>query len=179
MAFLLDFLPIALFFCAYKFIDIYAATVTAIVATFILLLWSKWRTKQYQKTHVISFLIILFLGGTTLILHDDIFIKWKTTAVYWIFSIIFFGSIILKKKSIMKYLTSSSSIQLPNKVWRQLDLSWATFFLLLGCANLYVVYNFSTDTWVNFKLFGTLGLTFTFITCQCIYMFKFIQDNKE
>ena len=128
-------------------------------------------TVEKSCLNLISFLSILILGGATLLLKDDIFIKWKPTAVYWFLATALLFSQIFSKKPLMQHL-AESTIQMPDKIWRQINLSWCIFFAAMGIANLYVVYNFDTNVWVNFKLFGTLGLTIVFITCQSIYMAK-------
>mgnify|MGYP000325993641 CR=1 FL=1 len=168
---LLDFLPIALFFAAFKYFNLMIATQVAIVASLLQLIWLRLSTGKFLKVNLISFLSILILGGATLLLKDDIFIKWKPTAVYWFLATALLFSQIFSKKPLMQHL-AESTIQMPDKIWRQINLSWCIFFAAMGIANLYVVYNFDTNVWVNFKLFGTLGLTIVFITCQSIYMAK-------
>ncbi len=171
---LLDFLPIALFFIAFKFFNLMIATQVAIVASLIQLIWLRISTGKIHRVNLISFLSILVLGGATLLLKDDIFIKWKPTAVYWLLSIALLFSQLFSQKPIVQRL-GESSVQLPSKIWRQLNLTWFAFFCGMGFANLYVVYNFDTVVWVNFKLFGTLGLTIVFIFAQSIYMAKHSQ----
>lgn len=171
---LLDFLPIALFFVAYKFFNLMIATQVAIVASLIQLIWLRISTGKFQKVNLVSFLSILILGGATLLLKDDIFVKWKPTAVYWLLaSALLFSQLFSAKPLIQRF--GETSIQLPAKIWRQLNITWCGFFTLMGFANLYVVYNFDTATWVNFKLFGTLGLTFVFIIAQSVYMARHSQ----
>ena len=171
---LLDFLPIALFFITFKYSNLMVATQVAIAASLIQLIWLRFSTGKLQKVNLISFLSILILGGATLLLKDDIFIKWKPTAVYWLLSIALLFSQIFGRKPLIQRL-GESSIELPTKIWRQLNLTWCYFFAAMGFANLYVVYNFDTDVWVNFKLFGTLGLTIVFIIGQSVYMAKHTQ----
>jgi len=171
---LLDFLPIALFFISFKFFNLMIATQVAIVASLIQLIWLRISTGKIHRVNLISFLSILVLGGATLLLKDDIFIKWKPTAVYWLLSIALLFSQLFSQKPLVQSL-GESSVQLPSKIWRQLNLTWFAFFCGMGFANLYVVYNFDTAVWVNFKLFGTLGLTIVFIFAQSIYMAKHSQ----
>lgn len=171
---LLDFLPIALFFAAYKFFNLMVATEVAIAASLIQLIWSRIATGKIQKINLISFLSILILGSATLLLKNDIFVKWKPTVVYWALALSMLISQMISKKPIIQRL-GEASIKLPDGVWRKLNLGWSSFFIILGMINLYVVYNFSTATWVNFKLFGTLGLTLVFIILQSIYMAKHTQ----
>ncbi len=174
---LLDFLPIVLFFVAYKYFNLMIATEVAIIASLVQLIWLHIATGKIQKINLISFLSILILGGATLLLKNEIFVKWKPTVVYWALAIALFCSHIFGSKTLLQRL-GEGSVNLPSKIWSQLNLSWSSFFLVLGMANLYVVYNFSTSAWVNFKLFGTLGLTILFIVLQSIYMAKHIKVNN-
>jgi len=171
---LLDFLPIALFFLAYKFFNLMVATQVAIAASLFQLIWLRITTGKIQKVNLISFLSILILGSATLLLKNDIFVKWKPTVVYWSLAIGLLITQVIGKKPFIQRI-GESSVQLPDRIWRQLNLGWTTFFLVLGLINLYVVYNFSTTIWVNFKLFGTLGLTIIFIVLQSMYMTKHSQ----
>jgi len=150
------------------------ATQVAIVASLLQLIWLRLSTGKLPKVNLVSFLSILILGGATLLLKDDIFVKWKPTAVYWLLSVALLFSQIFSKKPLIQHL-AEGTIQLPPKIWRQLNLTWSLFFCSMGIVNLYVVYNFDTDVWVNFKLFGTLGLTLVFIICQSLYMAKHSQ----
>ena len=124
-----------------------------------------------------SFLSILILGGATLLLKNEIFVKWKPTVVYWALAIALLGSQLFSTKPLLQRL-GEGSILLPERIWRHLNTMWWIFFLLLGLTNLYVVYNFSTTAWVNFKLFGTLGLTLLFVVLQSIYMAKHAKIQK-
>ncbi|HSX21036.1 MAG TPA: septation protein A [Gammaproteobacteria bacterium] len=171
---LLDFLPIALFFAAYKYFNLMVATQVAIAASLVQLIWLRISTGKIQKVNLISFLSILILGSATLLLKNDIFVKWKPTVVYWALAIGLFVSQIIGNKPFIQRL-GETSVSLPDRIWRQLNISWTSFFAVLGLINLYVVYNFSTTIWVNFKLFGTLGLTIVFIVLQSIYMAKHSQ----
>lgn len=174
---LLDFLPIALFFAAYKFFNLMVATQVAIAASLFQLIWLRITTGKIQKVNLVSFLSILILGSATLLLKNDIFVKWKPTVVYWSLAIGLLISQVIGAKPIIQRL-GESSVKLPDRIWRQLNLGWGSFFLCLGVVNLYVVYNFSTTVWVNFKLFGTLGLTIVFILLQSLYMAKHTQLPK-
>ena len=176
MSFLYDFFPILLFFTFYKMYDIFAATAIAIVATLLQVIYTRIKTKKFNKTHVISLITISILGGATIFFKNEMFIKWKTTAVYWLLALVFLFSKMVSKKHLLQHF-AANSMDLPNKIWAKLNFSWVIFFLLMGIANLYVVYNYDTNTWVNFKLFGTLGLTFVFILIQVLYMSRFIKDK--
>ena len=176
MKLLFDFFPIVLFFVAYKLYGIYIATTVAIAATFVQIgaYWLKNRT--VEKMHLVTLALITILGGATLFLHDPIFIKWKPTLINWAFAIAFLVSNYVGKKPILRRMMDKQ-ITLPTKVWNRLNFSWASFFAIMGVINLFVVYNFDTNTWVNFKLFGMLGLTVLFVIIQAIYLSRHIQDD--
>lgn len=169
---LFDYLPIVLFFIAFKLYGIYTATGVAIVASFLQVAIYYYSHRKFEKMHIIMFILITLLGGATLLLHQEIFIKWKPTAVYWVLACIFLGSHFIGKKTAIRMLLEGN-LDLPDSVWKKLNLGWMSFFILLGVANLFVVYHFDTNTWVNFKLFGTLGLTAIFILLQSFYLTKY------
>ncbi len=172
MKFLFDFFPILLFFIAYKIYGIYAATIVAIVASFMQvgLFWFKHR--RFETTHLLTLGIIVIFGGATLLLQDEMFIKWKPTVLNWLLGLGFLGSQFIGKQTIAQRMMGKS-ITLPASGWVHLNVSWAIFFISMGFLNLYVVYNFDTDTWVNFKLFGMLGLTFAFVIAQAFYLSRY------
>ena len=178
MKLLFDFFPILLFFIAYKTYDIYAATIVAIAASFIqvAVFWLKHR--RFENMHLITFVIIAVFGGAPLLLQDELFIKWKPTVLNWIFGIVLLGSRFFSKTTLIERMMSAN-IQLPNPVWAKLNNSWAAFFILLGMVNLFVVYHYDTDTWVNFKLFGMLGLTLLFVFAQALYMARHLQEPSK
>jgi intracellular septation protein len=180
MKLLFDFLPILLFFVAYKVYGIYAATVVAIAASLIQVTVHRIKNKRFETMHLITFFSILVLGSATLFSHNDIFIKWKPTILYWVLGIAFIASSIFAKKPMIQSLMEKS-IAMPTEIWQRLNIGWSVFFILLGAVNLFVVYHYSTNTWVNFKLFGTLGLTLLFVVLQSLYMAKYIQvqDKKS
>lgn len=168
---LLDFLPIVLFFTAFKFFNLMVATAVAIGASLLQVLILRLTTGKFEKVSVISFLSIAILGGATLLLKNEIYIKWKPTAVYWFLSGIFLLSQLFGKKPLLQRL-GETRLMLKDSVWRQLNLSWFGFFFILGVANLYVVYNFDNNVWVNFKLFGIFGIFVVFIILQALFMTK-------
>jgi len=178
MKLLFDLFPVILFFIAFKMFNVYVATGTAIVATIAQIGWVKWRHGKVDTMLWVSFAIIAVFGGATLILHDETFIKFKPTILYWIFATILLGSNLLLKKNLMRTLLKEK-ITLPTKVWNQVNLGWSLFFVLLGVVNLYVAFNFSTDAWVNFKLFGTTGMMLVFVLLQAMALSKYMQEEKE
>jgi intracellular septation protein len=127
----------------------------------------------------VSLGIITVFGGATLLLHDETFIKWKPTILYWFFSATLLFSAIFLKKNLMRALLHEK-MSLPDPVWHRLNLAWSGFFALLGIINLYVAFNFSTDAWVNFKLFGATGIMLVFILAQAAMLAKHVEeDHKE
>lgn len=178
MKMLFDFLPIALFFLAYKLYGIYVATGVAIVTSLLQvgIYWLKF--KRTETMQLITLGAITFLGGATLLLHDEMFIKWKPSVIYWLFGVFFIGSQFIGEKPLIQRVMADQ-LTLPNRVWRNINTSWAVFFIILGFVNIYVAYHFSTDAWVNFKLFGAMGATFAFILAQSIYISKYMQDEDQ
>lgn len=174
MKFLIDFFPVLLFFVAYKMYDIYVATVVAIVASAAQVGYSWWKHKRVENMHWVTLGLLVVFGGLTLFLQDETFIKWKPTVVNGLFAIVFLGSQYVGKKSLIERMMGTS-LSLPKDVWNKLNMSWVVFFAGLAVLNLFVVYNFSTDTWVNFKLFGMMGLTFAFVLLQGIYLTRHIK----
>lgn len=179
MKFLFDLFPVILFFVAYKFFDIYVATGVAIIATILQIGWAKYRHGKVDGALIASGVIIVIFGGATLLLHDESFIKWKPTVLYWLFGL---GLVIANrffKKNLIRGLMEKQ-VSMPDKIWNNLNLAWGVFFILLGFLNIFVAYNFSTDTWVNFKLFGTMALMFVFVIGQSIALDKHMtaKDNE-
>lgn len=178
MKLLFDFFPIVIFFVIFKFFGIYYATFAAMISSILQvgIFWLKHR--RIEIMHVITLFSILILGSATLLSHNVMFIKWKPTALYWIFALIFFGSQIIGEKPLIQRMMEGK-IALPQKAWLQLNYSWVIFFGAMGCLNLYVAYNYSTNAWVNFKLFGILGSTIVFGILQSIYMARFMRDDSN
>ncbi|MEE9396036.1 MAG: septation protein A [Methylococcales bacterium] len=177
MQILFDFFPIILFFIAFKLYGIYIATVVAIVATVIQVGFTWIKHRKIEKMHIVTLILITVLGGATLYFQNELFIKWKPTIVNWLFGIVFLGSQVIGDRTIIERMMKQN-LDLPQAVWRRLNLSWALFFITLGCINVYVLYQFDTETWVNFKLFGMLGLTITFVVAQGIYLSKHIPEAE-
>lgn len=177
MKLLFDFFPILIFFIAFKFGGIYVATGSFLIAACIQMAIYWLMHRRFEKMHVITFILGMILGGATLLLHDIMFIKWKPTAIYWGFALVFFFTQIFSKKTLIQTMMESN-ISLPQMVWKKLNMAWGIFFLLMGFANLYVVYNFDTNTWVNFKLFGLLGLTLAFVIIQAVYLSRHIRTEE-
>lgn len=178
MKILFDLFPVILFFIVFKVFDIYAATASAIAATVLQILWVKWRHNKVDTMLWVSFGIIAVFGGATLLLHDETFIKWKPSILYWVFTAILLLSNLLFRKNLIRIMMQEK-IALPLHVWNYLNLAWSLFFAVLGVVNLYVAFNYPTATWVNFKLFGATGMMFAFILLQGLLLAKYIEEDKE
>ena len=174
MKLLFDFLPILLFFIAYKLADIYVATGVLIVATLAQVGWIWLRQRRIEKLPLFTAVLVLVLGGATLLLHDPVFVKWKPTVVNGLFAVVFLGSCFIGRKTLLERMMGGQ-LELPAVVWVKLTLAWVVFFLVMGVANLYVAFTFSENAWVNFKLFGMLGLTLLFVLAQAFYMSRHIK----
>jgi intracellular septation protein len=177
MKFLFDLFPIILFFAAFKLFDIYTATAAAIAATFLQIGWLKWRRKKVDTMMWVSLVIIVVFGGATLALHDETFIKWKPTVLYWLFGTVIAAGELLFRRNLIRAMLGEQ-VRMPDGAWTRLNWSWAGFFAFMGAANLYVAYNFSTDTWVNFKLFGGMGLMLAFVVLQALFLARYIEEKS-
>lgn len=177
MKLLFDFFPILLFFLAFKVFGIYTATAVTMAASLLQVSVYWLKNRRFESLHLITLAIVILLGGSTLWLHNDLFIKWKPTVIYWIFALFFLGSQFIGKKPLVQRLLGAQ-LSLPHLVWRRLNFSWIIFFSLMGMLNVYVLYHFSTNAWVNFKLFGSLGLTLAFLVVQAIYMSRFMEQKN-
>ncbi|MDI3322769.1 septation protein A [Pontibacterium granulatum] len=181
MKLLLDFLPVIIFFAVYKATDdIIIATAVLIPATLLQMLYTWIRTHTIEKMQLVTLVLVVILGGATVLLQDKTFIQWKPTVVNWLFGLAFLGSQFIGSKPIVQRIMESN-LELPTFAWRNLNYAWVVFFIAMGILNLIVAYNFSEETWVNFKLFGMLGLTLIFILAQGLYLSRHIQntDNQD
>jgi intracellular septation protein len=174
--FLFELFPVLIFFVAFKVYDIYVATAVAIAATVVQAAWSWFRHGKVEKMMLINLAIIAVFGGATLLLHDETFIKWKPTVLYWAFASVLLISESLFGKNLMRAMMGAK-MTLPDPVWRRVNFSWSAFFGFMGLANLYVAFNFSTDTWVNFKLFGGMGLLLAFAVGQAFILSRYIEPE--
>lgn len=162
------------------------ATAIAIVASFIQVsgFWLKHR--RFEKMHIFSLALITVLGGITILMGDPAFIQWKPTLLNWAFALVFLASQFIGEKSLVERMMGGQ-IQLPAPVWTRLNISWVIFFIISGAANLYVAFYYGLDLdektrmdfWVNFKLFGLMGLTFIFVIAQGFYLAKYMQEEKD
>ncbi|MBC7787913.1 MAG: septation protein A [Methylophilaceae bacterium] len=158
-------------------VPIMLATVVVIVASLLQIIWVKLRHGKVDKTLWFSAGLVTVLGSMTLYFQNANFIKWKPTILYWAFFVTLIASELIFKNNIIKSMVGKE-MQLPNAIWKKLNLAWAVFFLGLGCLNLYVAFHYSTDTWASFKLFGTMGLMFAFVIAQSLVLNKYIVEEK-
>jgi intracellular septation protein len=176
MKLLFDLFPVVLFFVAFKLSDIYTATAVAIAATFLQIGWLKWKRRKVDTMMWISLVIIVVFGGATLALHDETFIKWKPTVLYWLFGAVIAAAQLLFRRNLVRAMLGEQ-VRMPDGVWTRLSWSWAGFFTFMGAANLLVAYNFPTDTWVNFKLFGGMGLMLVFVVLQAVFLARHVEEK--
>jgi intracellular septation protein len=202
MKFLFDLFPIILFFAAFKLAGaneamahefaarwlgggiassqapILIATAVAIAATFGQIGWLWLRGRKIDTMLWVSLAIITLFGGATLYLHDDTFIKWKPTVLYWLFACVLGASELLFRRNLIRKMMGEQ-IELPDPAWKKLNLSWVGFFACMGVLNLYVAFNFPTDTWVSFKLFGGMGLMLAFVIGQSLFLAKYVEQKES
>ena len=218
MKFLTDFLPVILFFIAYKLYGIYAATVVAIAAAAVQVGWTRWRHGRVETMHLATLVLLLLFGGLTLALRDPIFVMWKPTIINWLFAAVFLGSFWIGDRPLTERMMGVA-VQVPRPIWRRLNWAWVGFFFVSGLINIYVIYfgsgffdaqqallaasgerqidlaqcaaSFSGEVlalcelahaseaiWVNFKLFGMMGLTLVFVVAQGFYLARHMQPTE-
>ena len=206
MKFLFDLFPVILFFAVFKWGEgnadaaqafgqqflsvlvsggqvtvaqapILLATAIAIIATIVQIGYLLSRGKKVDGTLWLSFAIIVFFGGATIYFHNETFIKWKPTVLYWCFAATLLFSQIFLKKNLIRTMMEKQ-MTLPEGIWRRVNLSWVAFFITMGLLNLYVAFNFSTASWVNFKLFGGMGLMFAFVIAQSLLLSKYVKEPQ-
>ncbi len=166
---------------------IYLATLVAIIATLIQVSLSALIVKKVEKMPIITLVLLIVFGGATLVLKDPVFIQWKPTAINWLFAIVFLGSQFVGEKPLVQRMMSRALDIDDAQIWGKLNLAWVGFFIVSGLANVLVApeidplnFNFSLDTWVEFKLFGLLGLTIIFVVAQAFYLARYMpSENKE
>ena len=174
---LVEFFPIVLFFIAFKLYDIYVATAVVIGATIVQVAYAWFKHRKVETMQWITLALVVVMGGLTLILHDEQFVKWKLSIIEWLFGVAFLGSQFIGKKPFIERMMSSQ-LTLPASIWKALNLCWASFFIGVGCLNVYVMFNFDTDDWVTFKTFIVPGLMAIFIVLQMIFLYKYLPDSE-
>jgi intracellular septation protein len=205
MKLLLDFLPILLFFGTYKYAEahkdwaaafatehfgfivsggmvgekeapVLLSTLVVIVATGLQVAWLKARGKKVDTMLWVSLGLIVVLGGATVWFHNETFIKWKPSVLYWVMALALWASANLFGKDILRQMIGEQ-LKLPEAIWKRLTLLWCAFFAVMGVINIWVAYNFSTDSWVNYKLFGGTGLMIAFMIAQGLYVSRHVEDE--
>ena len=175
MKLLIDFFPIILFFIAFKTAGIYVATAVSIAATIAQIAYIRYKHGKVEPMHWLSLGVIVVFGGATLFAQNDTFIKWKPTVLYWLMGGTLLVGQWLFNKNFVRTLMGAQ-ISLPDAAWRSMNTSWVAFFAVMGALNLWIAYQFDTDTWVTFKLFGGMGLMFLFVLGQALYISRFVKD---
>ncbi|TAM85296.1 MAG: septation protein A [Candidimonas sp.] len=176
--FLFDLFPLILFFVAFKFSDIYGATTVAIIAAVAQFVWLKARHKPIEATHWINLTVITLFGGATLFFHNDVFIKWKPTVLYWVFAGILLGGKWLFRRNLLEKIMGAQ-VSMPAVAWDKMMFGWAGFFVVCGLLNLYVAFSgyFTEAQWVNFKVFGLMALLLVFAVAQSLWLHRYLVDD--
>ncbi len=178
MKFLFDLFPVILFFIGFKLYDIFIATAIAIGATIALIIYAKIRHGVVEKMLLVNGAIISVLGGVTLLLHDKTYIMWKPTVLYWLLAaVLLIANVFFKKNFIQQMM--GKMLNAPKAIWDKLNIAWVLFLVILGFVNLYVAFNYSESTWVNFKLFGVTGIMFIFIIAQTLLLKQYLIESVE
>jgi intracellular septation protein len=207
MKLLFDFLPIILFFGAFKYADgrkewaanfatqhlgflvaggvvgqgeapVLLATIVVVFATLAQVAYLLARGRKVDTMLWVSLVLVVVLGGLTVWFHSETFIKWKPTLLYWVMASAFLLSPLLFGKNLLRTLMGEQ-LQLPEPIWARLNWAWIGFFSVMGALNLWVAFNFATDTWVNFKLFGAMGLMFVFVIAQGLVISKYLPEEEK
>jgi len=186
MQLIFDFLPIVLFFTAYVVTkDLFVAVAVLMVVAPLAFAVQWFVSRKINKISAASTLLVVILGGATLISGDSVFIFWKPTVLYWAVAIAFLASQFFGEKPFIRRMMEAASkdadepVQLTAQKWAKLNLMWVVFFVFAGGLNIYVAYNYPEETWVNFKLFGLLGLTFVFIVAQSFWLAQNIKQDAS
>ena len=176
---LFEYLPLVLFFVVYKFADIYWATGVLIVTSALHILYFMLKKQKVPTKNLVLFALIAGFGGLTIFLRDDTFLKWKVTIINEFFAAALLISHYVFKKNLIKQLMGDG-LKLPETIWAKLNLAWVGFFASCGALNAYIAFNFSQEVWVNFKVFGLMGLTFVFAIGTVLSLYKYMpQDDTE
>jgi intracellular septation protein len=165
---------------------IYLATLVAILVTLVQVVAAAIIVRKVEKMPLITLALLIVFGGATLALKDPVFIQWKPTAINWLFALVFLGSHLIGDKPLIQRMMGHAIDIEEKRVWVQLNLAWVVFFIIAGIANLIVApaidplgFEFSEDTWVDFKLFGLMGMTIAFIIAQALYLAKYMPNTDE
>lgn len=173
-----DFIPLLVFFAVYKFYDIYTATGALMVVTVLQIAITWFTLRKLEKMHLITLGMVLVFGGFTLFFHDDAFIKWKVTVINLLFSAALLVSQFVLKKPLIKQMLGKE-MQLPDAIWNRVNLAWAGFFAVAAATNTYIAFHLPQAVWVNFKVFGLLGMTLLFTVATVFYLYRHLPAEQE
>lgn len=180
---LLDFLPVIAFFATYVITDDINIAMIVIMVAISLQVAVTWLVKRtVSRMLLMSAALIIVFGGISLYLDNPIFFKWKPTVLYWVFAVVLIASHFIGEHPIIRRMmqsVSEGSFQLPDRVWIQLNLAWAVFFTFAGLTNIFVAYRYDEATWVNFKMFGLLGMTLGFLVLQSVWLSKYMTESPK
>jgi intracellular septation protein len=178
MKFLFDLLPVILFFVGFKLYGIFTATAIAIGTTLAMIIYSKMRYGKVDTLLLVNGAVIGTLGGVTLLLHDQTFIMWKPTVLYWVAAATLLVSKLFFNKNFIQQMMGKM-LNPPATTWTKLNFIWVIFLLALGFLNLYVAFNYSLNAWVNFKLFGVTSMMFVFVVAQVVALRKYVIEQES
>ncbi len=167
-----------MFFAVYKFYDIYTATAALMVVTVLQIAITWFTLRKLEKMHLITLAMVLVFGGFTLFFHDDAFIKWKVTVINLLFSAALLVSQFVLKKPLIKQMLGKE-MQLPDAIWSRVNLAWAGFFAVAAATNTYIAFHLPQEVWVNFKVFGLLGMTLLFTVATVFYLYRHLPAEQE
>ena len=173
-----DFIPLLVFFAVYKFYDIYTATAALMVVTVLQIAITWFTLRKLEKMHLITLAMVLVFSGFTLFFHDDAFIKWKVTVINLLFSAALLVSQFVLKKPLIKQMLGKE-MQLPDAIWSRVNLAWAGFFAVAAATNTYIAFHLPQEVWVNFKVFGLLGMTLLFTVATVFYLYRHLPAEQE
>jgi intracellular septation protein len=177
MKFLVDILPVVAFFVAYYQSDMYGATAAVMLACALQTIGYRVAAGAFDRNHVLALVLVLPFGALTLILRDPTFIKWNGTVELWLLALALIVSRFVGEKPLIEHMMGA--IDLPRERWRQLNTAWVLFFLFSGGCNLFVAYGFDEETWVNFRMFGMIGMSVVFVGLQMIWILKWVREMDE
>lgn len=186
MKLVFDLFPLILFFIAYRAFDIFVATGVAMAAVVAQVAWLRIRARKIEVMHIVNLVVIMVFGGATIYTENEVFIRWKPTILYWCFSAILFVSQFVSSKPAIQRVMGSQ-MDLPAHAWKKMNLSFAVFTLVMGALNLYVAFFYGADLdpdvqrdrWVDFKVFGTMILTFLFVIGLMLSLSKYLNVDKD
>jgi intracellular septation protein len=207
MKLLLDFLPLLLFFGSFKFADhnkeaaaawatqhfggiisggvvsaaqapVLLATIVVILATIVQVALVKLSGRKIDRLLWITLGIVVVLGGATVWLNDETFIKWKPTVYNWVLATVMLVTQFVFRRDPLKAVIGAQ-MKLPAGVWGKLSVAYALFFIAMGALNLYVAFNYPTETWVDFKVFVLTGLMIVFVVAQAFWLSRYIEDDTQ